>query len=518
MSELTLTRIDRIRYQPTKVSDSFLGVLRSAIAAPDKATVARLAIARSLYEPAIPSALILPPNVEMGNAIEGVHLFGEDHEIWACLVCASVKNVVKEGKDFKALVEAHWHRGMQLLQDDYRDVKESDEAFVGRLASMVSSFGGITSGTSLNVLNEASGPATLHFGSQSVTYPAGEEIQFTLNAPGTSPHIAVLGKTRSGKSRTGLDMASELILARDLPFLLIDPKGEFVKDGQLIAKSEWGGETLRRFFPEIEPLDVPSTPIPLDFLWQSPNSAPHELARIASGFKDSFQKCIRAKGDVVLNTLRECVLELLREHTGPISLADVRERFVEHSEGKGGSIGAKLSELEALGVFEPTSPPSSFFSKRWVLSFGGCSDESKKLAIFLVLDALNSYMLSLADSAVDTNNHRALRHLMVIDEAREVLTYRHGALSSLIRKSASKGGVVMLLSQGPDDFDQEEDDFLEQMGTVGVFALSASNVKNLTGTFGKRMKVEDFADKSLPAGVALVKFSGRPQVKVLAWK
>lgn len=127
MSELTLTRIDRIRYQPTKVSDSFLGVLRSAIAAPDKATMARLAIARSLYEPAIPSALVLPPNVEMGNAIEGVHLFGEDHEIWACLVCASVKSVVKEGKDFKALVEAHWHRGMQLLQDDYRDVKESDE-------------------------------------------------------------------------------------------------------------------------------------------------------------------------------------------------------------------------------------------------------------------------------------------------------------------------------------------------------------------------------------------------------
>jgi hypothetical protein len=76
----------------------------------------------------------------------------------------------------------------------------------------------------------------------------------------------------------------------------------------------------------------------------------------------------------------------------------------------------------------------------------------------------------------------------------------------------------MLLSQGPDDFDQEEDDFLEQMGTVGVFALSVSNVKNLAGAFGKKMRVEDFADKNLPAGVAMVKLPGQAAGKILAWK
>lgn len=522
MSDFTLTRIDRIRYRPTKIADVFLSLLRSSIAASDKATMARLSIARSLYEPAIPSVLVLPANQEMGNAIEGIHLFGEDHEIWACLICASINQVISEGKVFQTLVEAHWHRGALLLQDDYKDVRESVEGLVGRIASMIPNLaaGAVTVNSTRPKMKESSGALVLHFGMQSSIVPSGEVVNFTINGPGTSPHIAILGKTRSGKSRTGLDISAEIIKKTDLPLLFIDPKGEFVKDGKLISKSEWGGDTLQHFFPNILPLDVPSTPIPLDFLWHSPNAQPHELAQIASGFKDSFQKCIRAKGDVALNTLRESVLELLQANTSPISLANVRERFIDNAGGdnKSGGIGAKLSELEALQLFRPSTPPSEFFSKRWVLSFGSCSDEAKKLVIFLVLDALNSYLLSLEDSSIDSGQNRSLRHLLVVDEAREVLMYKHGALSSLIRKSASRGGVVMLLSQGPDDFDQVEDDFLQQMGTVGVFSLSASNVKNLTGSFGKRMRVEDFADKNLPSGVALVKFSSRLPMKVLAWK
>jgi hypothetical protein len=76
----------------------------------------------------------------------------------------------------------------------------------------------------------------------------------------------------------------------------------------------------------------------------------------------------------------------------------------------------------------------------------------------------------------------------------------------------------MLLSQGPDDFDQEEDDFLEQMGTVGVFALSSSNVRSLNGTFGRKVRVEDFSDRALPTGVALTKLPGVSPQKIVAWE
>lgn len=108
-------------------------------------------------------------------------------------------------------------------------------------------------------------------------------------------------------------------------------------------------------------------------------------------------------------------------------------------------------------------------------------------------------------------------HLLVIDEAKEILGYRHGALSNLIRKSAEKGGVVMLLSQSPEDFDQEADDYLSQMGTIAVFASSAQSLKNLRAALGRRVSPEDFSDKELPKGVAMVKLYGRDPLRIIAW-
>lgn len=520
MSEFNLTRIDRLRYRPTKAAEDFLGLLRQSLMPGDKAAVARLAIARSLSSPEKASVGKLADGVDMGNAIEGIHLFGDDADVWGCLVVASVPGPVTDPTAFRALIEYHWDRGTSLLKEDYHESGQLDVEFVVCLAGMVPG-SGTRKWTPTSEPMQAGGPLTTAFGAVSVEFGTETPVSFTLNSPGTSPHLAIMGKTRSGKSRTGLDVAGSIVGQIDVPIILIDPKGEFVKNGELLAKKEWGGKTLSRFFPGIRPLDVPLQSIPLDFLWRSPEFTPHDLAQLAIGFKDSFQKCIRSKGDVVLDILREAVLELLRTQRSPISLNDVLSRFTDMAEDQGktaGGIGAKLGEINSLGMMEPISAPAEFFSQRWVVSFGNCSSEPKKLAIFLLLDALASYLLSLSDSDVDGGGNRAIRHLLVIDEAKEILSYRHGALSSLIRKSASKGGITMLLSQGPDDFDQEEDDFLEQMGTVGVFSLSSSNVKSLNGSFGKKMKVEDFADRNLPPGVAMVKFPGQVPKKVVAWR
>jgi hypothetical protein len=520
MSEFNLTRIDRLRYRPTKTAEDFLGLVRQSLMPGDKAAVARLAVARSLSTPEKAPGGKLPEGVEMGNAIEGTHLFGDDADVWACLISASVAGPVSDSATFRALVEYHWDRGAALLKEDYDESGQSDVEFVVRLAGMAPNGSG-RKWTPTTEPVQAGGPLSTGFGAVSVEFGTETPVSFTLNSPGTSPHLAIMGRTRSGKSRTGLDIASSIVAQTDIPLILIDPKGEFVKNGELLNKKEWGGQCLSRFFPGIRPLDVPLGTIPLDFLWRSSSFTSHDLAQLAISFKDSFQKCIRSKGDVVLDILREAVLELLRTQRMPISLDDVLRKFNEMAEYAGkaaGGIGAKLGEINSLGMIKPVSAPAEFFSQRWVISFGSCSSEPKKLAIFLLLDALNSYLLSLPDSDVDSGGNRAIRHLLVVDEARETLSYRHGALSSLIRKSASKGGITVLLSQGPDDFDQEEDDFLEQMGTVGVFVLSSSSVKSLTGAFGKKMRVEDFADKNLPTGVAMVKFPGQPPKKVVAWK
>ncbi|MGX2032912.1 helicase HerA domain-containing protein [Methylocaldum gracile] len=528
MSEFTLTRIDRLRYRPTREAEEFLGDLRSSLIPGDKATVARLAIGRSLAEFETGENIQIPDGTEMGNAIEGIHLFGDDADIWACLIAAAAEISPKEPAAFRSLVEAHWNRGALLLKTDYEDVKKSDMDFVIRLAGMLPAGGTIPG--DLKVLKEKEGPVLIKFGSESIDPVSGEAVFFTINAPGISPHVAILGKTRSGKTRTGLEIGRQIVGSADLPVLLLDPKGEFVKNGELVSRTEWGGQTLEAFFPGIRPLDVPRMPVPLDFLWRPPEVNETELAQLAIAFQDSFQKCIRVKGDIKLDLLRQTVLTLLQGQRildnieslrRPITLEAILHGFTELSEQNGqsvGSIGAKLGAITSLNMFEPKMSPGEFFSGRWVVGFGAATDEPKRLAIFLILDALNSYFMSLGDSRLDQHGNRTLRHMLIIDEAVEILRYRHGALSSLVRKSASKGGIVMLLSQSADDFDQESDDFLEQMGTVGVFALSSSTVKCLDGAFGRKMRIEDFSDRVLSAGTALVKRPGATAQKILAWK
>jgi hypothetical protein len=52
----------------------------------------------------------------------------------------------------------------------------------------------------------------------------------------------------------------------------------------------------------------------------------------------------------------------------------------------------------------------------------------------------------------------------MIDEAHQILGTKLPSLSRLIRMSRSKGGAVMLVSQSPDDFSGEDDEFLDNMG------------------------------------------------------
>ena len=53
------------------------------------------------------------------------------------------------------------------------------------------------------------------------------------------------------------------------------------------------------------------------------------------GFKDSFQKCLRAKGDAALNTLRQSVQDLLTDTNQPVSLEAVLHEVQDANQRQG---------------------------------------------------------------------------------------------------------------------------------------------------------------------------------------
>jgi len=523
--EFSVSRIEKLRYRPTREADEFLESLRRDVVPGERYRVARLAFARSLQEACEPPDL--ERGIEQGSAIEGMHLFGEDAAIWGCLFSITSKEPPASGEEFRALVERHWHRGAGLLKRDLASVSEDPAQFALLLASRVertAPSAKMPPGPPVEQappLPRSPTKVSVRIGEEGIDIRANAPAFAELNVPGVSPHVALMGKTRSGKTRTGVEMARSIAAAGRLPVLFIDPKGEFVKDGALVAKSEWGGKTLADRFPGIQALDVPVSPIPLDFLAIARGGPQPAIAQAASSFRDSFQKCIRAKGDVALANLRSALEDLLRTATQPISLVDVRDAVDAANRAankKKDSIQAKLEELTSFNLFQPTQSPAQFFGKRWAVGLGSATEESRRLVIFLLLDALSNYLLALQDAPTDAAGNRGLRHLLVIDEAKEILSYRHGALGHLVRKSAAKGGIVMLLSQSPEDFDAEEEDFLSHMGTIGVFTSSAQSVRSLRAALGRKVDPEEFSDRSLPRGVALVKRPQKEATKVLAWK
>lgn len=140
-------------------------------------------------------------------------------------------------------------------------------------------------------------------------------------------------------------------------------------------------------------------------------------------------------------------------------------------------------------------------------------EESRSIVVNLVLDALDQYLNGLPDAPVAENGSRGMRVLCVIDEAHRILGSKLPSLSNLVRMSRSKGDSVMLISQSPDDFTGEEDDFLSEMGLVAAFSTNAPP-RNATRVLGKGANLS-----TLGTGQSYVKRRGDAAAhKVQSWK
>jgi hypothetical protein len=499
-------------FRPTLEAETFEDKLRAKLGLTAKYESARLSIGRSLAE-ATPPEPVRPANDERGKTIAGEYLFGDEIDLWMSII--AIDGQLGEGAtpdDFRALVEGHWTRGAKLLQAEFEDCGEDEIRFVTRLAELLpSSFGGREAG---GFATGAAGEITLKVGSISQTYPGETPVTFSINGPGTAPHIALMGKNGSGKTTTGVQIANEIARTARIPILFIDPKGEFVSGGKAVG-------ALSEGLPGIRAIEVGMEAIPLDFL-PDPAVGNASITQAAMQFRDSIALCCNHPGDIQLDMLRTAVEKVIRgsRKRDLTAVRDAYKQELTQAGKKHDSILSRLNELTQLQVFSALSSPTEFFSQSWVLSLKTvATEELKKLVILLILDSLRSFMLSQQESPV-VEGYRSLRHLLVIDEARRILANkRYQSLVDLVRQGRSKGEVVMLLSQDPSDFDGQADDFTTQLGTVIAFACvqTQRGLRSLQGAFQRRLQPNEFADTFLPPGVAFAKLPGREPERIMCW-
>ncbi|RWA97442.1 FtsK/SpoIIIE domain-containing protein [Mesorhizobium sp.] len=134
MSALTIQQIMSSRFRTSADADAKTKSLMEGLALSTKANVARLAIGRSLAAGPLAADSIDAKGLE----IPATSLFTQaDVATWVGLLAthASIhESAPLDTMDsFRAAVRGHWHRGATLLMNDWTDVNEDYDAFVGML-------------------------------------------------------------------------------------------------------------------------------------------------------------------------------------------------------------------------------------------------------------------------------------------------------------------------------------------------------------------------------------------------
>ena len=457
-------------FSPTRSADQSCAKLNRELGWRHRYVAARLAIARSLSLPTPPRPLTDEEEDDRATPVRGMQLFGDagDLATWLALITQSSDDESLSKPAFRALVAAHWTRGAGLLAKDWEHSGRDMARFVARLAELASYPSTVGNGDGAATATSppaVTGEVRLPAGEVARDVRTGEQVEFALNSPGGSPHMAIMGGVGSGKTRTAVEMLTAMRRFGSVPLLAFDFKGDLAKG----LSSAYSAKILR----------PPEESIPLDVLHVDTDDDT-AIKTAAARIRDSIAsvKSRRVSG-VQSDALREAVTATLRAGGtgGDATLADVAHALAAEYEDRGRApdeLTSTLNELTQFSLFLPERSPADFFRESWIILLPqDGSQEMRRLIINLTLTALDRWLNALPDSSTDDSGVRALRHVTLLDEAHVILRAKLPALANLVRMSRSKGGVVLLASQSPDDFEGAEDGYLDNMGMTLAFNTQA---------------------------------------------
>lgn len=481
---ITLLEVAGANFRTDEASDSLNTAFMIRLGMRKRYLPARLAISRSLAISPLPDLDV--DEMEPNKVIKGDTLFGAGASLalWTSLLAQRGGDPNLDLRRLVSLVGAHWRRGIRLLDDDWQKAGQDVANFVKRLVEVagVPAVGPCPGefGSNASAKTFSNGQLNVPIGEVGEDVASKERVVWTLNGQGGSPHCAIMGGVGSGKTRTAVAMLRSIWEQAAVPLLAFDFKGDLGTD------ASGGGYRIDEVF-NATVLEPPRIPIPLDVLSVA-STSDIDIAEAASRFRESFSRLKGSRlGDRQRTILHEAACLALGGER-PCELHNIRDElaraYAEHEMREDGAVST-MQEICRFPLFQPTFSPADFFQRSWLIKLPpNVADDSRTIVVNLVLDSLDQHLNRLVDAECGTDGARGLRILCMIDEAHRILGSKLPSLSSLIRMSRSKGGAIMLISQSPDDFSGEDEEFLSEMGLVVAFATNAPP-RNATRVLGR---------------------------------
>lgn len=329
-------------------------------------------------------------------------------------------------------------------------------------------------------------------------------------------NIAIAGMAGSGKTQLIKDILYQISKnsKNQLKFILFDYKGE----GNLEQLKTFLNATDCEFIDIVKDGGIKFNP------FSSISLDERERPFSINAFVDTIATFVPGIGVVQKNNLKTILREVLDNKNGSYpTINELFQNLEEYYEANKIKPDTLYSVIQNLTENLFNVKQEDILKKSLYLNLPpNLSDVLRQLLVFLLLRYFNTYFSSTND-VEPVNNIIPLRYVIVIDEAHIYLKNKNArkALEEILRLLRSKGVVVVMLSQGVEDYRTKDFDFASQVKLpicLNVQSKDYKMIEAFVGTPNSKYKLETEI-KKLDSGLGLINLSEPKTIKLRQfWK
>ncbi|MBS9783532.1 MAG: DndE family protein [Pasteurella sp.] len=316
-------------------------------------------------------------------------------------------------------------------------------------------------------------------------------------------NIAIAGMAGSGKTQLIKDVLYQISQNTDhqLKFIFFDYKGE----GSSSSLKPFLDATQCHFVDIIESGGMQFNPL------QSISLEEKNRLFSIKAFVDTIATFIPNIGESQKNILRNVLTEIFDKCKGEYpsvnDLFNRLEKYYEDNKKKPDTLFAGIQDL-STNIFNCESNNTSLLDESLYLNLPpALSDTLRQLIVFLILRYLTNYFSS-TDDCTPEGNIFPVRYVMVIDEAHIYLKNKNAskALEEMLRLLRSKGVIIVMLSQGANDYKTKNFDFVSQVKLPICLNIQNKDYKTIVeylGTPNSKYQLEQTIEQ-LTAGKGII--------------
>lgn len=346
----------------------------------------------------------------------------------------------------------------------------------------------------------------------------GDNVRIRLNdlREFDNRNIAIAGMAGSGKTQLVKDLLYQISKNTDyeLKFIFFDYKGE----GNPDQLKSFLNATKCEFVDVINDGGIKFNP----FLSVSLEENQRHFS--VRAFVETISTFVPQMGIKQEHTLISVINNLLDAKNGAYpSVTELYEELRFHYEECKMNPDILLSIVNDLSanIFNCDPNNSNILDKSLYLNLPpSLSDTLRQLIVFLLLRYFNAYFSS-SNDCEPKNYIFPLRYIIVIDEAHIYLKNKNArkALEELLRLLRSKGVVIMMISQGVEDYKTSDFDFASQVKLpicLNILNKEYRSISSFIGTPTSQYKLESEI-KKLGSGKGLINITEPKIVQLRQW-